>query len=31
MIPFSADFEKRVNAEGTDPEVRKKMADELGA
>jgi ribosome-binding ATPase YchF (GTP1/OBG family) len=31
MIPFSAEFEKIVNAEGTDPEVRKKMADELGA
>jgi obg-like ATPase 1 len=31
MIPFSADFEKRVTSEGSDPEVRKKIAEEMGA
>ncbi len=31
MIPFSADFEKKVTSEGTNIEVRKKIADELGA
>ncbi|TNV78417.1 hypothetical protein FGO68_gene7455 [Halteria grandinella] len=31
MIPFSADFEKRVTSEGSDPQVRKKIADEMGA
>lgn len=31
MIPFSADFETRVTAAGTDPEVRKKAAEELGS
>ena len=31
MIPFSADFEKKITENGVDPEVRKKMAEELGA
>lgn len=31
MIPFSAEFEKKVVSQGTDPEVRKKVAEELGA
>ncbi len=31
MIPFSASFEKKVVAEGADPEVRRKIADELGS
>ena len=31
MIPFSAEFEKKVTSEGADIEVRKKIADELGA
>lgn len=31
MIPFSANFEKKVIAGGTDPEVRAKAAEELGA
>lgn len=31
MIPFSADFESKVVAMGTDPEVRKKAAEEMGA
>jgi len=31
MIPFSAEFESKVIAYGTDPEVRKKAAEELGA
>jgi obg-like ATPase 1 len=31
MIPFSAEFEKKVTSEGPDPEVRRKIADELGA
>lgn len=31
MIPYSANFEKKVISEGTDPEIRKKVADELGA
>lgn len=31
MIPFSADFEKRVTSMGADPEVRKKIAEELGS
>ena len=31
MIPFSAEFEKKVTSMGPDPEVRKKIADELGA
>ena len=31
MIPFSAEFEKKVISEGTDPEIRKKIADGLGA
>jgi hypothetical protein len=31
MIPFSAEFEKQVTSSGPDPEVRKKIADELGS
>jgi GTP-binding protein YchF len=31
MIPFSADFEKAVVANGLDPEVRRKAAEEMGA
>jgi len=31
MIPFSAEFESKVVAHGTEPEVRKKAAEELGA
>ena len=31
MIPYSAAFEAKVIAQGTDPEVRKKVAEELGA
>ena len=31
MIPFSAEFETKVVSNGADPEVRKKMAEELGA
>lgn len=31
MIPFSAEFEKKVIENGTDPEVRRKTAEELGA
>ena len=31
MIPYSADFETKVTSVGTDPEVRKKAAEELGA
>jgi obg-like ATPase 1 len=31
MIPFSAEFEKKVISEGTNPEVRKKIAESLGA
>lgn len=31
MIPYSADFEKAVIEHGTDPEIRKKAADEMGA
>ena len=31
MIPFSAEFEKKVVSEGADPEVRRKIAEELGA
>jgi obg-like ATPase 1 len=31
MIPFSAEFEKRVTSEGPDPEVRRKIAEELGS
>lgn len=31
MIPFSANFEKQVISQGTDPEIRRKVAEELGA
>jgi len=31
MVPFSADFETKVVAHGTDPEVRKKAAEEMGS
>jgi obg-like ATPase 1 len=31
MIPFSADYEKEVVSHGTDPEVRKKASEEMGA
>ena len=31
MIPFSADFEKEVVAQGTDAEVRRKVSEEMGA
>jgi len=31
MIPFSAEFEKKVIEYGLDQEVRKKAAEELGA
>jgi ribosome-binding ATPase YchF (GTP1/OBG family) len=31
MIPYSAEFEKKVCSMGTDPEVRRKTAEELGA
>lgn len=31
MVPYSADFESKVTAAGTDPEARKKAAEELGA
>jgi obg-like ATPase 1 len=31
MIPFSAEFEKKVTSQGPDPEVRKKIAEELGS
>ena len=31
MIPFSADYEKDVISAGTDPEERRKKAEELGA
>lgn len=30
MVPFSAEYESRIVAHGTDPEVRKKAALELG-
>ena len=30
MIPFSAEFESQVCSQGPDPEVRKKIAEELG-
>ena len=31
MIPFSAEFEKKVTSMGPDPEVRRKIAEELGS
>lgn len=31
MIPYSAEFEKKVCSMGTDPEVRRKTAEELGS
>ena len=31
MIHFSAEFEKQVTAEGSDPEVRRKIAESLGS
>ena len=31
MIPYSADFEQKCIANGIDPEVVKKTAEELGA
>ena len=31
MIPYSADFEKEVTSQGPDEEVRRKIAEELGA
>lgn len=31
MIPYSAGYEKRINDVGTDPEVRRKAAEEFGA
>ncbi len=31
MVPFSAEFEQKVTGAGTDPEVRKKAAEELGS
>jgi obg-like ATPase 1 len=31
MIPYSAEFEAKIVAQGTDPEIRKKVADEEGA
>lgn len=31
MIPFSAEFEKKVTADGPDPEVRRKISEQLGA
>ena len=31
MIPFSASFEKKVTSEGADPEVRRKISEELGS
>ena len=31
MIPFSAEFEKKVTSQGVDPEVRRKIAEELGS
>lgn len=31
MIPYSAEFEKKVISQGTDAEVRRKTAEELGA
>ena len=31
MIPFSAEFEKKVTSQGADPEVRRKIAEELGS
>jgi obg-like ATPase 1 len=31
MIPYSADFEKEVTSQGSDEEVRRKIAEELGS
>ena len=31
MIPFSAEFEKKVTSQGPDEKIRKKIAEELGA
>ncbi len=31
MIPFSAEFETKVCSQGSDAEIRKKIAEELGA
>jgi len=31
MIPYSASYEAKVVSQGTDPEVRKKVAEEEGA
>lgn len=31
MVPYSADFESKVVSQGTDPEVRKKSAEEMGS